>query len=135
MEAESLLLSVVTKLLNRYTDTCPEIKNYKQLHRAVRQVREYIETYYAENISLQQLAKLVNLNQFHLADVFCKEVGLPPHAYLNQVRIQRAKQLILSGESIAQVAHDTGFVDQSHLTRRFKRIVGCTPGRLLRYQS
>ncbi len=134
IEAESLLLSVLTKLLNRHTVDSPEVKRYKQEHWAVRQVREYIETHYADNLSLQHLAELVDLNHFHLTEVFRKEVGLPLHAYLNQVRVRRAKQLILAGESIAQVAYDTGFVDQSHLTRRFKQAIGCTPGRVLKHQ-
>jgi hypothetical protein len=95
IEAESLLLSVLTKLLNRHTDDCPEIKCYKQEHRAAKQVQEYIKTYYAENLSLHQLAKLVDLSTFHLTEVFRKETGLPPHAYLNQVRIQQAKQYFL----------------------------------------
>ncbi len=134
IEAESLLLSVLTKLLNRHASNSPEVKRYKQERWAVRQVREYIESHYADNLSLQQLAELVDLNHFHLTEAFRKEVGLPPHAYLNQVRVHRAKQLILAGESIAQVAYATGFVDQSHLTRRFKQVTGCTPGRVFRHQ-
>ena len=132
IESESLLLSVLTKLLNRHTGDRPEVKRYKQEHWAVKQVREYIEAHYADNLSLQQLAEIVDLNPFHLTEIFRKGVGLPPHAYLNQVRVYRARQLILAGESIAQVAYDTGFVDQSHLTRRFKQIVGCTPGRVFK---
>ncbi len=59
--------------------------------------------------------------------VFCKQVGLPPHAYLVQTRVARAKVLLSMRLPIAQVAADTGFTDQSHLNRHFKRIVGVTP--------
>jgi AraC-like DNA-binding protein len=54
---------------------------------------------------------------------------MPPHAFQTQVRVSRAKTLLLEGWSISQVASQTGFADQSHLTRHFKRLVGVTPGR------
>ncbi len=60
--------------------------------------------------------------------VFRQETGLPPHTYLIQLRINQAKAHLQAGETIAEVAAATGFSDQSHLTRRFKRIVGVTPG-------
>ena len=132
IECEALLLSVLIQLLKRHAGDPLEGKSHKPLHWAVKQVRQYIEAHYADNLSLQQLASLVNLNPFHLTDVFRQGVGLPPHAYLNQVRVDRARQLILAGEPLAQVAYETGFVDQSHLTRRFKQIVGCTPGQVLK---
>jgi AraC-like DNA-binding protein len=59
---------------------------------------------------------------------FTKQVGLPPHVYLNQVRVNRAKQLLADGQPIALVAYETGFADQSHLTRHFKRLFGLTLG-------
>lgn len=131
LERETVLLSVLAQVLTRQAQNAPHVKHLEQEHWAVKQVREYIEAHYASNISLQQLAQLVDLNPFHLAQVFCTTVGLPPHTYLNQVRVHQAKRLILAGEAIAQAAYLTGFVDQSHLTRRFKQILGCTPGQLL----
>ena len=64
--------------------------------------------------------------------VFRKVLGLPPHAYLVQVRITQAKKLLASGMAIAEVAAETGFSDQSHLHRHFKRIVGVTPGQYVK---
>jgi transcriptional regulator GlxA family with amidase domain len=60
--------------------------------------------------------------------MFHREVGLPPHAYQIQVRVARARALIATGVPLAEVASMTGFADQSHLTRLFKRIVGVPPG-------
>ena len=60
--------------------------------------------------------------------VFHDEVGLPPHAYLTQVRVNRARRLLSQGWPITEVAFEVGFVDQSHLNKRFKRITGMTPG-------
>jgi AraC-like DNA-binding protein len=53
---------------------------------------------------------------------------MPPYAYLESVRIRHAQQLIENGKSLAEVAAEVGFSSQSHLTRRFKKIIGATPG-------
>jgi AraC-like DNA-binding protein len=65
---------------------------------------------------------------FHLVRCFTDVVGMPPHAYLTQVRANRARALLLSGEGLSGVAYRCGFCDQSHLTRTFKRLFGVTPG-------
>jgi transcriptional regulator GlxA family with amidase domain len=63
-----------------------------------------------------------------LIRVFRASFGLPPYKYLEQIRIQQARRLIRLGFPLTHVVHATGFSDQSHLTRYFKRIVGVTPG-------
>lgn len=95
---------------------------------AVRRVREYLQENYAQNVSLADLASFADLSAFHLNRVFAKEVGLTPYAYQTQVRIARAKSLLTSGLPPVQVAIATGFYDQSHLGKHFKRLVGVTPG-------
>jgi AraC-like DNA-binding protein len=62
---------------------------------------------------------------------FRRDVGLSPHAYLTQIRVEAAKKLLSEGASIVDVASDIGFTDQSHFTRHFKRITGVTPGQYL----
>jgi AraC-like DNA-binding protein len=97
---------------------------------AVRRVREYLETYYEANTALDELADIAGLSPFHLVRVFKNQTGLPPHNYLTHVRILRAREMLQNNPlSIADVAYATGFTDQSHLTRWFKRIVGVTPGK------
>ena len=97
---------------------------------AVRRVREYLETYFEANTALDELADIAGLSPFHLVRVFKDETGLPPHTYLTHVRILRAREMLQNNPmSIADVAYATGFTDQSHLTRWFKRIVGVTPGK------
>ncbi|MEN9566964.1 MAG: hypothetical protein RLZZ69_2160, partial [Cyanobacteriota bacterium] len=107
----------------------PSIKDRrgKSEPQAVSQVKEYLQTNYAVNTSLSQLAALTHLSPFHLSRIFCQSVGLPLHMYLTQVRIFRAKKLLASGIAIAQVAQEVGFAHQSHLNRHFKRIIGVTP--------
>ncbi len=97
-------------------------------HHIVLKTREYIEANYSEDISIRDLASIGNMSTFHFIRVFAREMGVPPHAYLNQVRLRRARELLASGWSIAATACETGFVDQSHFSRRFKRIFGITPG-------
>jgi AraC-like DNA-binding protein len=131
LQRQSQFLATLVQLILRHADDPPGWSSTTGPHRAVKQAQAYLEAHYPENITLEQLAQIADLSQFHLTRIFAKTVGLPPHAYLTQVRISRAKKLLSFGMPIAQVAAETGFADQSHLTRHFKRIVGVTPGQYL----
>jgi AraC-like DNA-binding protein len=94
----------------------------------VRRVREYLVESYAENVALEDLARLANLSPYHLQRVFTREVGVSPHAFQASVRVAKAKLLVHQGRPLRTVAAETGFADQSHFTREFKRYTGLTPG-------
>jgi AraC-like DNA-binding protein len=64
----------------------------------------------------------------HLVRSFSREVGLPPKRYHAHVRLAFARRLLAEGRSATWVAHECGFADQSHLSRRFKQCYGITPG-------
>jgi AraC-like DNA-binding protein len=128
LERESRLLWSIAHLVARYADDPPAMQMLTPERERVKKVRAYIDEHYAENVSLDRLAALVNLSPFHLLRMFRKEVGLPPHAYLTQVRVRQAQQLLTIGTPIGLAAADVGFADQSHLTKHFKRFVGVTPG-------
>ena len=81
-----------------------------------------------DQMGLEVLSHLTHLSRYHLVRVFSKSVGPPPHAYLRQVRVDRAKALLAAGCPVAEAAVATGFTDQSHLHRWFKRLWGVTPG-------
>jgi AraC-like DNA-binding protein len=83
---------------------------------------------FADELRLDGIARAVAMSKCHLVHLFHKEVGLPPHGYQIQLRVAHARRLVASGTPIAEVASLTGFADQSHLTRLFKRIVGVPPG-------
>ncbi|NJP06445.1 MAG: AraC family transcriptional regulator [Chloroflexaceae bacterium] len=128
LERESRLLWGLAHLIARYADDRPLVAQAGTEPARVRLVRDYLEQHYASNVVLDDLAQLAGLSSFHLLRVFRREVGLTPHAYLNQVRIRQACRLLARGLPVATVAAETGFVDQSHLARHFKRIVGVPPG-------
>jgi AraC-like DNA-binding protein len=127
LEQETHLLDVLAQMIQRHADDPPRRDRGGQEPDAVTQIKEYIASYYSEDISLETLSQLTHLSPYHLIRTFRTAVGIPPHAYLRQVRVQRAKTLLALGRPIADVALTTGFVDQSHLTRWFKRLWGVTP--------
>ena len=97
-------------------------------HAAVRRVQEYLRANLTQNDGLTALARTVNLNPNYLVAVFTQTVGIPPHQFLDQLRIARAQEMISAGRPLSEVAATVGYCDQSHMTRNFKRLVGMTPG-------
>jgi AraC-like DNA-binding protein len=128
LERSCLLQEMLAQIITCCTAEPPTWPSLGRERDPVRQVRNYLQDNYAENVSLEQLARVANLSAFHLNRVFRQEVGLPPHAYQTQVRVARAKALLAQGWSIRQAASEVGFFDQSHLTYHFKRLLGFTPG-------
>jgi AraC-like DNA-binding protein len=128
LERESRLLWTMARLIARYADDRPRVREPLKEHQGVQRVRAYLDEHYTENVSLAELAALAQLSQFHLLRSFRSQMNLPPHAYQIQVRILRAKQLLRAGVSCVDTALAVGFADQSHFTRHFKRIVGAPPG-------
>jgi AraC-like DNA-binding protein len=128
MQCESVLLSAVRCLLERHAGTRRPAGPAGRDDGVVSQIKDYIQAHYAENISLTQLGTLTSRSPFHLARAFSKAVGLPPHAYLESVRIRHAREMLRSGTSLVDTALATGYPDQSHFTHRFRRFTGITPG-------
>ncbi len=128
LEKDSRLLSVFSGFVVRHAGERPSPKPLGKEPRAVGLAREYLDDDPTGNVSLEELSRIANLSPYHLSRVFKEEVGIPPHAYQINVRLDRAKDLLLRGWPISQVARETGFYDQSHFTRYFKRLVGVTPG-------
>lgn len=96
--------------------------------RPVRRAVDFLHEHLAEPVRLDAIAAHAQLDRFHLSRAFRDQVGLPPHAYLTQLRVLRAKQLLAMGIPPSSVAPLVGFYDQSQLHRHFRRIVGMTPG-------
>jgi len=131
IERQTLFRTTMAHLIMRHADDPPAPCKVKVERNCVKRVRDYIDAHYDDAVSLERLGSLVNLTPCYLLRLFTKTVGSPPHAYLTQVRVKQAKHLLDRGNPIADVACQTGFVDQSHLTKQFKRTYGITPGQYL----
>jgi len=94
----------------------------------LRRAMEYLEAHMTQDISLEEMAKLVGLSQSQFARSFKTSTGMPPYKWSLNARIKRAQELLLRcREPIAFIALQTGFADQSHFTRTFRRATGATP--------
>lgn len=98
---------------------------------AVTRVRDLLYAHYDRDFRLDELAAEAGRSRFQVSRAFAAAYGLPPHAWLNRRRLEVARDLLRAGEPAAEVAAAVGFVDQSHLIRRFKASYGITPGEFL----
>lgn len=133
LQQEELLLHLLAPLLLSHAEYAKALPQMGWEHPAIKRTKEYLQEHYAEDVSLQELAAVVNLSPFHLARVFRQEVGLSPHVYQTKLRLARAKTLLRHGYDVGYVAHETGFFDQSHFTQQFKRHHLVTPGSYRKY--
>jgi AraC-like DNA-binding protein len=124
---EEAMLGLLRRLVIRHSaGTIPG--GTRSSARAVSVARDYIEAHYSLPVRIADLATVCNTSPFHLIRSFRDAVGMPPHAYLMQVRSNRARDLLQQGKSAAASAYLCGFCDQSQFTRTFKRLFGVTPG-------
>jgi AraC-like DNA-binding protein len=128
LERDSLLTRLVLATVEHCNDSRLPFKRLSIEPKAVRLIKDFLRGQFAGDVSLEDLARMVRLNKFHLLQVFKREVGISPHVYQTSLRIKQAKELLSQGLPISQVAYDVGFVDQSHLNRQFKKYVLVTPG-------
>lgn len=128
LERDYWLCWTLARLVMRHAGQPVRLPCLGREHRAVSTALAYLHAHYDEDIPLQKLACEAAASPFHLLRIFRRRTGLPPHAYQTQLRIEAAKKLIVQGRPLAGVAAETGFADQSHFTRRFKQLVGITPG-------
>ncbi len=129
LQNESLLLSVVARLITDHLLRGHALSDAGREHAAVLRVKDWLDANSEQNVSIHSLAGLAGLSPYYLVRAFHREVGIPPHKYQTIVRINRARKLLRSGAAISEVAYRTGFCDQSHLNRCFKRTLGITPGK------
>jgi AraC family transcriptional regulator len=96
--------------------------------RQLRKVEDYVATHLAEEISIEQLAGLVELSSSHFAHVFKESTGMTPLQFITRQRITRAQQLIReTSRSLIQVGLEVGYTSPSHFAQVFRRVVGVTP--------
>jgi AraC-like DNA-binding protein len=94
----------------------------------IMRARELLNDRAGDELSLAELANVAGVSRYHLIRLFHKQYGLTPFAYQRNLRVQRAREHLARGGSIASAAAAAGFADQSHLGRSFLSVMGVTPG-------
>ena len=133
LEQQSLLLQFLFNLFSRHAHIQQVPKNAGLESKAILQVLDYLQAHCTEDVSVNDLASLVNLNPHYLIRCFSLQVGLPPHRYKHHLQLLRAKRSLHSPKPLAEIAIDSGFYDQSHFNRAFKQTFGLPPGRYRRH--
>jgi len=134
MYGEALATALAVYLLREYGVVVPGPKRQygglprKKLVRAV----EYIQDQLDADLTVSEIAQAVYMSPYHFTRLFKESTGQSPYQYVVDARVRKAKELLTTGKfTISEAAHHVGFVDQSHLTRHFKRVFGLPPKRLL----
>ncbi|MBZ4399834.1 AraC family transcriptional regulator [Myxococcus sp. MISCRS1] len=131
---ESLGLALAARLLSHYRAEV-EVRGGLSADQLQR-VTDYVETHLDEDLSLATLARVAAVSASHLKTLFKRSTGLPVHEYVIQRRVERARTLLLRGElPTGQVALEAGFSHQSHMARWMRRVLGVTPGDILRSRA
>ncbi|KAA1426807.1 helix-turn-helix transcriptional regulator [Nocardioides antri] len=126
LEAESRLALVVERLA-RHLAREEVDRSEPRAPALVRRLRELLDAHVVDGITLEEAARVLDAHPSHLVRAFRRETGIPPHRYLTGRRLDAARRRLLAGERPADVAVGTGFYDQAHLTRHFRRLLGVTP--------
>jgi AraC family transcriptional regulator len=134
MYGEGLSTALAAHLLREYGAAVLEPKRqYGGLPRSklVRAV-EYIQDQLDTDLTVSRIAQAVYMSPHHFKRLFKQSTGQSPYQYVVEARVRKAKELLTTGKfTISEAACHVGFVDQSHLTRHFKRVFGLPPRRLL----
>jgi AraC family transcriptional regulator len=127
---DSLANLLAVQLLRHHGTTVAQLPSYEgglptyQLNR----VLDYIDAGLAAEIKLADLAGLLDMSPFHFGRMFKQSIGISPHQYVIQQRIERAKRLLKdSDQAIIDIALECGFTSHSHLSRQFRKVMGTTP--------
>lgn len=127
---EAMGTAIAVHLLKRYTAVKSSLSEYEDglPQHKLAQVLEYMHTHLEQEIKLNDLAALVSISQYYFCRLFKRSMGIAPHQYLLQQRIERSKQLLKQKElAIADIALLCGFKNQSHFTTFFRKSTGVTP--------
>lgn len=127
---DSLKTALAIHLLRNYCTTSPKLSSYSNGLSAakLRLVTDFINTHLDQNLKLVELSAIAQISPYHFLRLFKKSVGITPHQYILQRRIDQAKYLLKSSNlDIAEIALRVGFCDRAHMSRCFKRILGHTP--------
>jgi AraC-like DNA-binding protein len=123
LETETLLFETFEALISIAQKPTHCVIEARKIQRAVKYIRNNFE----RKLTLEELADVSHLSKFHLLRTFKGELGMPPHAFQMQLRLNEARKRLLRGESSLEVALALGFADQAHFMNAFKRYTHLTP--------
>jgi len=129
---ESLSLALAACLLGRYSAKGPKTDRLKARlsPSQLQQVRDYVQVHLESELSLNELASIIQLSPHHFCRLFKNTLDITPHRYVLCERISESKRLLATGRmSLIEVALTLGFADQSHFTEVFRKVTGTTPKR------
>lgn len=128
--AESMGLALAAHLIRRYSTHNPLLKhasNGLPKHKLAK-IMNYVHDNLTHDLSLLELANLVSVSTHYFVELFKASTGLSPHQYVTQCRIERAKQLLVDQElSLREIMQKSGFRNQSHFTKIFRKYTNTTP--------
>lgn len=128
---EELFLYLLDELIQKHSDL-PTIPPASESTQEIKAVCSYLKVNYTKMITLNDLSAISRWSKYHLLRTFTKKMGISPNSYLETIRVNHAKKLLEQGVKPLEVTFLTGFSDQSHLTKFFKRQVGLTPKQYMR---
>ncbi|MDQ0200725.1 AraC family transcriptional regulator [Neobacillus ginsengisoli] len=128
---EELFLYLLEELIQTHSDLTI-LSPASETSQEIKTVCNYLEENYTKTITLNDLSNLTGWSKYHLLRSFTKQKGISPYSYLETIRVNHAKKLLEQGVKPIEVTFLTGFSDQSHLTKFFKRLVGLTPKQYMR---
>jgi AraC-like DNA-binding protein len=128
LAADTLLRVAVTRLLRLNGGPLPQRDVRTAGAQVAARARAVLEERLLEPPTLERLARDLGTGPFALLRAFREAYGMPPHAWLTDARVRRARRLLDAGTTPAEAAVAVGFTDQPHLNRHFTRIVGVPPG-------
>lgn len=125
---EEAIIAVLSRFMDAHTcEAQPRITIGTEA-RVLQICKEFLASRADQNVSLAELEAVAGIDQFRVVKCFTRHVGLPPHAWHLQYRLRTAQDMLSRGRPIAEVTYATGFADQAHLSRAFKKLTGLTPG-------
>jgi AraC-like DNA-binding protein len=132
LRREEAVSELIAALHERELLAAEELRGEPGTSAALLRARDYLSTMLEQNPSLDDLARVSEMNKFVLLRHFKRRFGTTPHHYLISVRVERARSLLAAGEPPVSVAAALGFADQAHFGRHFKRILGVAPAQFAR---
>lgn len=130
--AEKQYAQAVSKMCKEFTDSCWTLVKEKEVDSGgkmwVEQLAQMLEADYAKNFRQQEYAEKLHLNKDYMSRKFKEHYGMGMVAYLNEIRIRKAKELLRNTDlRIQEIADSTGYFDSKYFSQQFKKLVGCSP--------